>query len=338
MDSASTLDFGTNTQTALTIGRVGATTNIRGTSIIATGNLIPSGTVNIGTVNQLMSGVFASTVRAQSFDVPSLSANMPIGTGNAGSITIGKITIPTTINSSVLTLTGTITGNLIPTVIAASALGSSSFPWNTVFMNNITMYGNYTMGNGVVVGNWIPTNSNLNLGSATNRWNVFAQTLNLVNTAGVNVTNFNNANTVTISNTTTPTSLLGSGVGSLTLSEVTGSKRRVYCSGIITCLAGATLNINFSGSGTTVFDNTYTLLVSSNAPYIFELEYTNSFSAFTTFTGMGRFSYGTNQPILFRYINNTATGTFTYDLKATWGLASSSNVITASNATVQTLA
>jgi hypothetical protein len=194
------------------------------------------------------------------------------------------------------------------------------------------------MGLGMFLGNLVPNNSSFNLGSATNRWNVFAQTLNLLNTAGVQVTNFNSSSLVTISNTVTPTSLLGSGVGSLTLSEVTGSKRRVYSSGTMSCLAGTTLNIKFSGSGTTIFDNTYTLLASSNVPYIFELDYSNSFSLFSTFYGMGRFSYGTNQPILFRYVNNTATGTFTYDLKATWGVASSSNILINSNATVQTLA
>jgi len=272
------------------------TSNIVSASGITTtisGNWIPSGTVNIGTSSQLMSGVFAGTVRAQSFDVPTLSANMPIGTGNAGSITIGKITIPTTINSSVLTLTGTITGNLVPTVVSGSTLGS-----------------------------------------ATNRWNVFAQTLNLVNTAGVRVTNFNSTSTNTVANTTTATSLLGTGTGSLSLTDVSGTSRHVYCSGTISSLAAATITFRFGATGATAFTNTYTLLVSSGVPFMFELDYTNR----STYYGMGRFQYGTNVPVLFQYVTGNPLGTNTYDLTAQWGAASASNTITANMGTVETLA
>jgi hypothetical protein len=49
MDSASTIAFGTNTQTGLTIGRAAAATNIRGSSIITIGNFTPA-TTNTGTI------------------------------------------------------------------------------------------------------------------------------------------------------------------------------------------------------------------------------------------------------------------------------------------------
>lgn len=294
IDSASTIAFGTNTQTGLTIGRAAAVTNVRGSSIITTGNIIPTtnNTGTIGTSSLKYNNGFFTNLTPTSIDAAGLLP-LSIGTTIQSGLTIGRVGSPTTINSSVLTITGTITGNLVPTVVSTQ-----------------------------------------NLGSATNRWNVFAQTLTLPNTAGVRVTNFNSTSSNTVVNTTTATSLLGTGTGSLSLTDVSGTSRHVYCSGTISSLAAATITFRFGATGVTAFTNTYTLLVSSAVPFVFELDYTNR----STYYGMGRFQYGTNAPVLFQYLTGNTLGTNIYDLTAQWGAASASNTITANMGTVETLA
>jgi hypothetical protein len=198
------------------------------------------------------------------------------------------------------------------------------------------MYGNYTMGSGVVLGNWVPNGSTQNLGSATNRWNVFAQTLTLPNTAGVPVTNYVSISSTTVSNTTAFSTLFGAGNGSLLVTDAAGINRRVKCSGILSSLAGSTLSFNLSSSTQIAFINTYTMLVSTDVPFILEIDY--SVRSPNVYIGFGKFQYGTTTPQLFQYTTTNNVGSGTYNLKCYWSVASTSNSITSNNAIFETLA
>ena len=330
-------NIGILTQTTLTIGRVGAATNLRGSSIVTTGNITPA-TTNVGTIGTAAltyNNGFFTVLSTPSIDTATAVAQN-IGTVTQTALTLGRVGATTNLRG----LTIVTTGNITPATTNVGTIGTSALTYNNVFTNQITTAGTtplITLGTGTTItGNWVPsTVSSGNLGSATNRWNVFAQTLTLPNTAGVRVTNFNSTSSNTVANTTTATSLLGTGTGSLSLTDVSDTSRHVYCSGTLSCLAAATLTIRFSSSSGTTFLNTYTLLVSSSVPFVFELDYTNKTS---TYYGIGRFQYGANTPILFQYMTGFTLGTNTYDLTVQWGSASASNTITAVIGTVETLA
>ena len=304
-------NIGTVTQTALTLGRVGATTNLRGLSIVTTGNITPA-TTNVGTI-----GTSALTYN-------NVFTNQITTAGTTPRITFGTGT--------------TITGDLVHTTASTGTIGNASFPWNLLWINTIVMNGNLQVNaSSVIQGNLVPnTSSSNNLGSNTNRWNVFAQTLTLPNTAGVRYTNFNSTSTNTVANTTTQTSLLGTGTGSLTLADVVGSTRTIKCSGTLISLASSTLNIVFGN--TYGYNFTYTMLaVASAAAFEFELTYTIKNA--TTYIANARFQYGTNTPILTSFQQAIAAPlNATQNLFVTWGTASASNSITANIGTVETLA
>ena len=309
--TAGALTIGTVTQTALTLGRVGATTNLRGLSVVTTGNITPA-TTNVGTI-----GTSALTYN-------NVFTNQITTAGTTPRITFGTGT--------------TITGDLVHTTASTGTIGNASFPWNLLWINTIVMNGNLQVNaSSVIQGNLVPnTSSSNNLGSNTNRWNVFAQTLTLPNTAGVRYTNFNSTSTNTVANTTTQTSLLGTGTGSLTLADVVGSTRTIKCSGTLISLASSTLNIVFGN--TYGYNFTYTMLaVASAAAFEFELTYTIKNA--TTYIANARFQYGTNTPILTSFQQAIAAPlNATQNLFVTWGTASTSNSITANIGTVETLA
>jgi hypothetical protein len=332
------LTIGGTVQNSLTLGRTGATTNLRGSSIVTTGSFLP-GTTNTGTIGTsafIYNSGFFTTLNTPTLDTATAVAQN-IGTSIQTGLTLGRVGAPTTINSSVLTLTGTITGSLNPTVAGVTFLGIASQPWANVNTNGLTLNNVIVTAPAVrVYGNWIPNDSSYNLGSATNRWNVFAQTLTLPNTAGVPVTNYVSISSTTISNTLSIGDLFGAGNGSLSVTDAAGVNRRAKCSGILSSLAGSTLSFNLSSGTQVAFLNTYTMVVSTNVPFILEIDYSirspNSYIAF------GKFQYGTTTPQLFQYTTTNNVGIGTYNLRCYWSLASTSNSITSNNAIFETLA
>jgi len=92
MDSATTLAFGTNNQTALTIGRAASATNLRGSSIITTGNITPTttNTGTIGTSSLLYNNGFFNVFQVNSITsavAGSLTVGLTIQTG----LTLGRV-------------------------------------------------------------------------------------------------------------------------------------------------------------------------------------------------------------------------------------------------------
>ena len=117
MDSATTIALGTNTQTALTIGRSASATNIRGSTLSTTGNILPSVTnVNsIGSSTLLYSVISASTIGANAYEVPVTSTAMTIGgAASCTSVTMGRVGANTTVKGLITVITGVTCLNIFP--------------------------------------------------------------------------------------------------------------------------------------------------------------------------------------------------------------------------------
>jgi hypothetical protein len=114
MDSASTLAFGTNTQTGLTIGRSAAATNLRGSSIITTGNFNPvtTNTGTIGTSTVLYNTVFAGIIGTNNIDVPVIGQALTVGGSSASSLILGRVGANTNIRGLITLVGGTTCLNL----------------------------------------------------------------------------------------------------------------------------------------------------------------------------------------------------------------------------------
>ena len=296
--TAVVLNIGTSTQTALTIGRTAATTNLRGLTIITTGNITPS-TTNVGTIGTSAltynNGFFTALSTPTLDTATAVAQNIGILTQTA--LTIGRVAANTTINGLVI-----------------------------------------AFGGGGISGNFVPnlTTGVQNLGSATNRWNVFAQTLTLPNTAGIRTTNFNSTSFTTVGNTITQTALFGTGNGSLSITDVVGTTRTVKCCGSLGSLAAAT--IAFSCGSAYGYNNTYTI-PSTVTAVPFELEITYVIKTSTSYVAHAKFQYGTVTPILTTFTQTiSAPAAYTTNLYVTWGAASVSNTITANIVTLETLA
>ena len=154
--TAVNLPIGNIAATAITIGKTGVNTTTAGTLALTatgvcmttagtiTGDIKPTVTnVNsLGSASLLYNNIYATVIQAQRFDTPA-AGTLLIGDTNATAITLGKTGVNTTTagtlaltNTGVaLSVVGTITGNIIPTVTNINNLGSASLLYNTSFIN-----------------------------------------------------------------------------------------------------------------------------------------------------------------------------------------------------------
>ena len=154
--TATTLTIGTVTATAITLGKVGVTTTTNGTMLLTatglglsvvgtiTGDIKPTVTnVNtLGTSSLLYITSFVNNRLGSRFDTSTAGA-FSIGNFNASGITIGKTGITTTTAGSILLtatgvnmiISGTITGNIIPTVTNVNSLGTSALLYNNIYVD-----------------------------------------------------------------------------------------------------------------------------------------------------------------------------------------------------------
>jgi hypothetical protein len=135
MDSASTLELGTNTQTGLTIGRLAAVMNLRGLSIVTTGSITPATTNlnNIGSSTFIYNTIFGATIGTNNIDVPVFGGPLTIGTISASPLTIGRTTSTTNLRG----LTIVTTGNITPATNNTGTIGTSSLLYNNGFFTTL---------------------------------------------------------------------------------------------------------------------------------------------------------------------------------------------------------
>jgi hypothetical protein len=124
MDSAAGLAFGTNTQTGLTVGRGASATNLRGSVINTTGNILPTVTNvnNIGSGTFIYNTIFGSIIGTNAIDVPVAGSNITIGASSALSITIGRATQTVSFPGSIAGSLTVATSVLTPLINTATAV------------------------------------------------------------------------------------------------------------------------------------------------------------------------------------------------------------------------
>lgn len=153
----------------------------------------------------------------------------------------------------------------------------------------------------------------------------------------------------TVANTTTETSIIGTGVGTATLPTnffVAGKTIRIKITGYIADLVTPTLNVKFYYGATAVW--------TSGAIALVTLTGNNSFTATIDITcrttgasgsvmSQGNFTYLNSTTVLSFDTPSTAavtidtTASSALDCKVTWGTANASNTITATNATIEVI-
>ena len=155
---AGTLLIGDTMATAITLGKVGVTTTTAGTLILSgTGvNMTIAGTItgdikptvtnvnNLGSALLSYNNMYVKTYKTSAFDT-GIGGTLLIGDINATSITIGKTGVITTMAGTLaltatgvgMTLAGTITGDIKPTVTNVNNLGTSSIIYNTAYMGTL---------------------------------------------------------------------------------------------------------------------------------------------------------------------------------------------------------
>jgi len=153
-----TLLIGDTTATGITIGKAGVTTSTAGTLILSgtgvnmtiagtiTGDIIPTVTNvnNLGSSLLAYNNMYVRAYKTSAFDT-GVGGTLLIGDLNATSITIGKIGIITTIAGTLaltgtgvcLSVAGTITGNITPTVTNVDNLGTSALLYNTSYIGTL---------------------------------------------------------------------------------------------------------------------------------------------------------------------------------------------------------
>jgi len=99
------LSIGTTIQNSLTIGRVGSTTNLRGLSIVTTGNIIPAtnNTGSIGTSTLLYNNGFFTSLQANAITSAAAGA-MSVGLTTQTSLTLGRVGANSLLNGLVVNL------------------------------------------------------------------------------------------------------------------------------------------------------------------------------------------------------------------------------------------
>lgn len=162
------------------------------------------------------------------------------------------------------------------------------------------------------------------------------------------LTTFTQTASVTVGNSTTETSLFGTGQGSLTLpinTLNTGKRVRWTLMGTITDTGTPTLNLRIKVGGSTIASTGAVALTGTVVNRVFRLEFEmvcRSIGASGTVIGQGSFWYdnstnlGTTEGIAM-----TATATvdttaqLTLDASAQWGTADPADTLTVTNATVE---
>lgn len=239
-----------------------------------------------------------------------------------------------------------------------------AFSFNVVNLGNASVFsvdsnGNVTMSDGANAS--LGTTTGTKIGTATNQKLAFfnatpivqpsgniataLSNLGLVSSPTVTPTGYTQTSAVTVANTVTESTLLSSGVGSLTLPAnflVTGKTVKITVAGVHSATANPNITINIKLGSTTVM--TTGIVTSGNSTNAF-FEIHGFITCYTTGAtgtvwaegyyvetggGTGRFSMGNSAATT---IDTTASQTI--NVTATWGTASTSNTITASVAMVE---
>lgn len=162
---------------------------------------------------------------------------------------------------------------------------------------------------------------------------------------------FVSTTTVTVSNTAAETTLLGAGVGTLTIPAnfmVVGKSMRLHMSGTVTNTGVPTLQIKAKLGATTIADSTAfaTAVITGTMGWTLDVDLTcRTAGASGTVFAQGQFAYtptiGT--PARASLVNTAVssaidfTATKLVDVTATWGTASASNTIVQTNGNVENL-
>jgi len=129
------LAIGATTQTGLTLGRVGATTNLRGLSVVTTGNITPA-TTNVGTIGTsalLYNNGFFTALSTASIDTATAVAQN-IGTVTQTALTLGRVGATTNLRGlSIVT-----TGNITPATTNVGTIGTSALLYNNGFFTALS--------------------------------------------------------------------------------------------------------------------------------------------------------------------------------------------------------
>ena len=152
--SAATLNIGVINATGITLGKSGVTTTTAGTVALTgagvglsvmgtiTGDIKPTVTLvnNLGSVSLLYNESYINACKAAKFDAV-VAGNLNIGDTDATDITLGKTGVTTTTagvialtNTGVaLSVAGTITGDIKPTVTSVNNLGNALLSYNNLY-------------------------------------------------------------------------------------------------------------------------------------------------------------------------------------------------------------
>ena len=174
-------------------------------------------------------------------------------------------------------------------------------------------------------------------------------------TSGINqwydTTIFTQTNTVTISNTTSELTTLGTGIGTKTLPAnflTIGKTIRLTIRGYMNETSTPSIRIRLKYGATTIFDSTAVTINSlGGSDKYFEAVYDitcRTTGATGTVFPQGRWQYTTNSGVV-TLINGAITSASTIDttvssaldLTAQWGTASASNTINVTNSTIEIL-
>jgi len=237
-----TILIGDTTSTGITIGKTGITTTTAGTIALTstgvgmtmagtiTGNIIPTVTLvnNLGSPLLFYNSTYITNILGSRFDTVGAgpSETLLVGNTNAIAITIGKAGITTTSAGVIaltstgvnLTIAGTITGDIKPTVTNVNNLGGSSLIYNTSYISNILTSRLDT---------WVSPSINLLIGDTTATGITIGKTGITTTTAGI-------------------LALTGTGVGMTLLGSITGD------------IKPTVTNVNNLGSSSLLYNNTYT--------------------------------------------------------------------------------
>lgn len=125
------LAIGATTQTGLTLGRVGATTNLRGLSVVTTGNITPA-TTNVGTIGTsalLYNNGFFTALSTPTLDTATAVAQN-IGILTQTALTVGRVGANTLVNGLVSCINAVTCLNLggVPFISQSTAVSGAPQP------------------------------------------------------------------------------------------------------------------------------------------------------------------------------------------------------------------
>jgi len=240
-------------------------------------------------------------------------------------------------------------------------VGSTSLSYNAILYVNSSAQTSYAVPSGQQEYHLSPTTftSRINL-SATNNtpgngdlWNDNTQRTLLFRqtgmTAGINQCLFSATASATVANSTSETTILGTGIGAKTLPanllNAAGKQIRVKCWGTIGNTVTPTLQVKCKLGSTAVVDTTAVTMSAITGTNMFQAEFVltcrTTGSSGTVF-GQGGLQYKTANGLAPLEISGANTGTSTIDLTASqaldvtvqWGTSNASNTLTCTNVSI----